>query len=207
MPSVTYTANPFWLSGLRTTAVSGTTITFAFGCPPPSVIEAIIPAFKSFRGLSILTSTEYTRLFGSAAAEIDVTCPEKTSRQRFGASPICGLPSLTCRHRRIRYAEHRLHRARVGQREAVGCRTHQRADIDIALQHPRIEGGPQLAIAQRNLRFADLCLRSWPPPPSSSHLRSRIVVVRLGGAPSCIERRDAVERQLGPLVLRLRRRQ
>ncbi len=56
-------------------------------------IEAIIPAFSKFFGLSIRTSTEYTRLLGSAAAEMAVTCPENG----FGSASVvtvCGLPSL-----------------------------------------------------------------------------------------------------------------
>ena len=40
------------------------------------------------------TSTEYTRLLGSAAAEIDVTCPLKPPGSASVAT-VCWLPSFT----------------------------------------------------------------------------------------------------------------
>jgi hypothetical protein len=159
------------------------------------VMEAIMPAFNRFCGLSIRTSTEYTRLLGSAAAEMAVTCPEK---------PLGNASAwLDASDRGVGNAEHRLHRASIGERKAVGSRTDQSPNIHIPLEHPGVERRSQLAVVERQFGFGDRGVRTVNSGLCALVLRAGIVVVRLSSGTGFVERRYSAEGQRRAFVLSL----
>src|SRR5262249_4355644 len=89
----TNTANPSACSLERTTALSGTTVVGRSSFTAPSVNVAIIPGFSRSSRLGIVTSTENTRLFGSAEGEMDVMGPRNSSG-RGDVVTLCAAPSV-----------------------------------------------------------------------------------------------------------------
>src|SRR5262249_10158455 len=90
----TKTANPSGCCVERTTALSGTTVT---GEGRPGELKfkvAIMPGFSRLWGLGMVTSTEQTRLFGSAEGETEVMCPRNSSGREV-VKMICGAPNFT----------------------------------------------------------------------------------------------------------------
>ena len=133
-------------------------------------MDAIMPAFRRLSPFGMLTSTEYTRLLGSADGEIDVTWPLKSPDYRVGGDCL-GAAQPNVLHRGIGNAEDGFDRAHVRDGETVRRRANQLPFVNVSLNDPAIKRRTQFAIGKRDLRLATLAFELSNRGLRVEHLR------------------------------------